>query len=504
MPFFHSAGDGIIAPQTQLHRPSSRHSFLRHLNDNHTYTVITTAPNTMPSSLDSAALAQTFDSSLDLSPEASAGLHTAVDPGTHGGTTLPLVPDEGWTPEPSSSARTHPRPKASRGLRSASPTLRGASTARPLKSKTWGPGNPGATRAYPLPHRSQGAAHSQRVSRSISPKRTLVPNYHYPGLLQEALQYGPFIPFVGTEVPRFQETFVLPFVAHGIWSGEEFIASHQHGHGTIALDVPEGPALQEADDDQAQEDSDDSFLEELEQAPEPPRLDPGHRFWSFKDPLTRRAQVLFRKSYQSISEEAQKKRRHLVFACPFFRKDPARYSPCLADTSMTTISEVKRHLWRHHSQPYYCPVCYGTFCLASEKDAHILQRTCEKREVTHVAGMTPRQKEIISAKYRGERPEDWCSIWRVLFGRPLGVLEPFLPPVLSSELMLVTDFWEEKGRGITEEFLREMGVMEPGSDCPESDEAAILGLVDAVLQDLAGMTLWMSGLVRDLRKTHAR
>ena len=458
----------------------------------------------MSASCGGASVPQPFDSSLELSPAAPTEPHRAVDPGIHEKTTLPLVPDEGRTSDPYPSTQTRSQPRASRGLKSASPRTRGTSTGGPLKSRTWGPGSTGATRVYPLPHRPKSPAHIQRISRSISPRRTLAPNYHYRGLLQEALQCGTPVPYVGAEAPRFQERFTLPFVVHGPWSGDEPVTLYHHGHGTMALEIPENPSLQETDENQAQEDSDDSFLEELDQDAEPPCLDPNHRFWSFKDPLTRRAQVLFREFYQSIGEEAHKRRQTFVYACPFFRKDPVRYSPCLAETSMATISEVKRHLWRHHSQPHYCPVCYGTFRLASEKDAHILQRACEKREVTHVDGMTPEHKALISAKCKGERPEQWCRIWRILFGRPLGFLEPFLPPVLSSELILVKEFWGKKGRDITEEFLRDMGVMRPGSDPQEIDEPAILGLGNAVLQDLTSLTFWMSGLAHSLRNTPAR
>lgn len=452
---------------------------------------------------DTAVPTRSVGSNLDLSPDSLSGPHRTVNPGIPGETALPLVPDEGWTSDPSASTRIRPRPRSPSGLRPASPRLRGTSTVRPLKSKSWGPGDPGAARAYPLPYRPKSPTHFQRVSRSISPKRTLASNYHCRGLLQEVLQYGTPIPFVGTEVPRFQERFSLPFVVQGPWSGEEPTAFYQNGDGKIALETLGGPTLQGTDEDHAQEDSDDSFLDELDQEAEPRRLDANHHFWSFKDPLTRRAQALLKKSYQSISE-AQNRPRHLVYACPFFRKDPTQYSPCLADTSMTTISEVKRHLSRHHTQPHYCPVCYETFRLASEKEAHILQRTCQKREVTHVEGMTPEQKALISEKCKGERPERWCSIWRILFGRPLGFLEPFLPPVLSSELVLVKEFWEERGRDITEEFLRDMGVMKPGSTPQEIDQSAVLGLANAVLEDLAGSTFWASGLDHGLRNTPKR
>lgn len=446
---------------------------------------------------------QSFGSNFGLSLEAPSGPHRAVDPGILEKTTPPLMPDEGWTSDPSASVSILPRPRSPRGLRSTSPKLRGASTVRPLKSRTWGPGNPGAARASALPHRPKSPTPFQRVSRSLSPKRNLASNYHCRGLLQEVLQYGTPIPFVGTEVPRFQERFALPFVVQGPWSGEEPLAFHQNGDGQIALEALGGPSIQGTDEDQAQEGSSDSFLDELDQETGPRCLDPNHRFWSFKDPLTRHAQVLLRKSYQSISE-APNRPRHLVYACPFFHKDPTQYATCLADTSMTTISEVKRHLWRHHTQPHYCPVCYESFRLASEKDAHILQRTCEKREVTHVEGMTPEQKALISENCKGERPDRWCSIWRILFGRPRGFLEPFLPPVLSSELALVKEFWEERGENITKEFLRDMGVTKPGPDPQENDQPAIIGLANAVLDELAGLTFWMSGLDQGLRNTPAR
>lgn len=265
----------------------------------------------------------------------------------------------------------------------------------------------------------------------------------------------------------------------------------------VPLEVLGNNAYQETAEGEDQGETDDTLLDEVDQPEEEQsRLDPDHQFWGIKDWLVQHAQVRFAQSHQSVQGEIQNTQWIKVFACPFFHKDPTRYWTCLADTT-TTIQGVKRHLWCHHSQPYYCPVCYDTFPLSSKRDAHIKQRACEKREVIRFDGMTPEQKALISTRCRGNSgAAQWRGIWNVLFGRPAGVLEPFLPPVLAWNVKLVAEFWKARGREITEEFLGDMEI--GAAACQDGDYSAISGLVNVALKDLVRLTFWRSGLVHSL------
>ncbi|KAK1988043.1 hypothetical protein LZ30DRAFT_700659 [Colletotrichum cereale] len=55
--------------------------------------------------------------------------------------------------------------------------------------------------------------------------------------------------------------------------------------------------------------------------------------------------------------------RSTKFACPFFVEKPLEHLACLRNNDLSTMSEVRDHLWSSHRLPYHCPVC-------------IQQRTC--------------------------------------------------------------------------------------------------------------------------------
>ncbi|SPO07601.1 uncharacterized protein DNG_10296 [Cephalotrichum gorgonifer] len=446
-----------------------------------------------------------------------------MERGTQEAMTSPTESDRGWMSDPSDSPRPHHRlhhrPRASPYSGFAVPIARQNASVQPVRSSwTWGPGPRMSTRQQYLASRRQSPpARFQRLSRSTSPRRTLRAGYFYGDLLHEALQQGDSSPFpAATAAFSLIQGAAPPFAVHHLWPSEDCAVpgAQQSMDGVLSLPVPEAPLvyLENGEDDQEQQDdSDDSFLDEPYQMTDAvPRLEESHRLYRLKDRLVQRAQNLFAQSQRFIPQGSQRFALpwQPMFSCPFFSKDPEKYWPCLEDTSTATILGVKRHLWHHHSQPYYCPVCYDTFPLASERDTHILGRTCAKKdEVVHFDGMSPEQRALIATKERGKGesgPRQWWGIWKILFGRPREKLEPFLPPALSWNILLVTEFWKARGKEITEQFLGDMERMEGGvsgegrSEFQDVDENTVSGLVNAVLRDLVGLTFWRSGLVRNL------
>lgn len=63
------------------------------------------------------------------------------------------------------------------------------------------------------------------------------------------------------------------------------------------------------------------------------------------------------------------KKRCLLLACPFAKKDPLHHRACYKQT-LTKISYVKQHLSRNHRTPIYCPICTGVFENEEDRDVH--------------------------------------------------------------------------------------------------------------------------------------
>lgn len=440
--------------------------------------------------LDDAVLAQALQSQLrascDLFPRPSAGL---VD----------ITQDSDWEQTPDDGAafppvRTRPWPREACRRRPASPT------ARPRISWTRGPGIHPLMRPTQI-YRRQIPGRPRGLSRSISTGRRLDVECRYRDLLQEAPLLGSADVVAQEQPPGFQESIAPSLFAHEFRPREGWDIRNTRpvpGMGTLELEDPVTMPCPETAEDDTSENSNDSPLDGIDQPDKDCfHLDPDHRLWGVKESVFQHAQTRFAKSYQSIQRETVENWTPL-FACPFFRKDPARYWPCLADTSMTTIRGVKQHLWRHHSQPYYCPVCYAVFPVASERDIHIMKRSCEKRDVVRFDGMTPEQKTLVLAGSKGySKPAQWRRIWDLLFERPPAALEPFLSTGLSWKITLVTGFWKAKGKDITEQFLSDMGTAREGLSRKGCDDTALSGVVNAVLRDLVGLVFWQSALGRE-------
>lgn len=101
----------------------------------------------------------------------------------------------------------------------------------------------------------------------------------------------------------------------------------------------------------------------------PPTLEEGQPFLAVVDELTKTA----RSDFSTWQKTASQPTRFL--ACPFRARDPTQHVACLKNAALRDPHDVKRHLWRVHRLPNYCPACYAVFDKASECTTHIVQRT---------------------------------------------------------------------------------------------------------------------------------
>lgn len=194
-----------------------------------------------------------------------------------------------------------------------------------------------------------------------------------------------------------------------------------------------------------------SVFDEVGSEP-PPTLEEGHPFLAVADGLTETAFSEFA-TWQKTGPPPTGTR---FFACPFRARDPTRHAECLKNAALRHPRDVKRHLWREHRLPNYCPVCYAIFDTASDCSEHIVQRTCELRPRPHFDGVSEDQKKLLARRDRAgaSREERWFVIWNVLFpGEPWP--SPFPDGGEDTAVAEVREFWEGRGREVVAGFLGE-------------------------------------------------
>jgi hypothetical protein len=126
-----------------------------------------------------------------------------------------------------------------------------------------------------------------------------------------------------------------------------------------------------------------------------------------------------------------------LFACPYFKLDPSRYSQRNIDEKkyrgcsscfLTDISRLKQHLYRVHGRPdYYCGSCFQEFKTRVLLDTHTRQRpSCKLSECPFDEKMDSDQKIKIKRRRFGQNPsEAWYDIWRILFPNSDAPESPF-------------------------------------------------------------------------------
>lgn len=153
--------------------------------------------------------------------------------------------------------------------------------------------------------------------------------------------------------------------------------------------------------------------------------------------------------------KAEKKKR-LLLACPFVKKDPLHYRACYKQV-ITKISYVKQHLSRHHRTPIYCPVCMEDFENEEDRNAHTQLLSCQVRPRPQWEGVSETQKRQLQKKVptKMSEKEQWFTIWDVIFPELPRPQSPYIDSELSEELLAFKDFATSQGSEILVSYLRD-------------------------------------------------
>jgi len=146
----------------------------------------------------------------------------------------------------------------------------------------------------------------------------------------------------------------------------------------------------------------------------------------------------------------------LLWACPFFKKDPIHFMDCMS-FKLKRIQDVKQHIARKHSQPsIYCPVCQQEFSKIPQRDHHIRQRECSEpprcgRDAPTASISAEKQKELRS-RMSGTDIAVWYRIWNVLFDDTSPPATPYQTTMIEEVTDVLQSFWERYGPDIISEI----------------------------------------------------
>lgn len=184
-----------------------------------------------------------------------------------------------------------------------------------------------------------------------------------------------------------------------------------------------------------------------------------------------------------------------TFACPFYLMDKTRHETCLTRHNLSTIDEVKEHMWASHRRPNFCPICKETFDTMKARDDHIRGRNCEHQNLPTFDGLTDGQIQQLARQGSppSSRESQWFALWDIVFPSGPRPLSPYYSSTQEFLVVALRRFWETNGRTIISDFLREKGLQ----GWEVSDEERSLAIlyrivlhdaVDEVYQRFAGST----------------
>ena len=107
------------------------------------------------------------------------------------------------------------------------------------------------------------------------------------------------------------------------------------------------------------------------------------------------------------------------FACPFFKHDPERYRNrrTCPGPGWPTVHRMKEHLYRSHSQPIFCPICYETFKSDKEQLNHVRLQQCQTSAPQQIEGIDRETIWTLRKRTTALRLEEdkWRDVYHVLF-----------------------------------------------------------------------------------------
>lgn len=172
----------------------------------------------------------------------------------------------------------------------------------------------------------------------------------------------------------------------------------------------------------------------------------------------------------------------LRLACPFQIFAPEEYQKCLLKDDLQSIEELNEHLFRCHSRPIHCLICYKTFDTLIQRDDHVLSETCQKRDVGPEYGLDERKKSNLIREdswHFGDR-ERWYHHWSVIFPGSKNPPSPYLDRGLGLNISMMRDFWELYGSQCVSDCLEDEELTD------EQGESVQHLLYKLALEDLLG------------------
>ncbi|KAI0849958.1 hypothetical protein F5Y00DRAFT_268735 [Daldinia vernicosa] len=163
-------------------------------------------------------------------------------------------------------------------------------------------------------------------------------------------------------------------------------------------------------------------------------------------------------------------------ACPWYKKDPVRYSSC-AKYKLLRIKDVKQHTYRRHMKPtVYCSVCFRVFSREKERDRHMQKKTCTPRSEPEFDGLSEQQrKELNQSANRGkDDTERWYCMWDTIFPGERRPLLPYLGVGRQELLPLLRSFWNQRHQ----EIIR--NVLQGGSSQREIEPEIVQNVMDTI------------------------
>ncbi|KAF1938827.1 hypothetical protein EJ02DRAFT_270547 [Clathrospora elynae] len=149
------------------------------------------------------------------------------------------------------------------------------------------------------------------------------------------------------------------------------------------------------------------------------------------------------------------------FACPFYKHDPDRYRSrrTCPGPGWPTVHRMKEHLYRSHSQPIFCPICYTTSKSDKEQLNHVRLQQCQRSLPQQIEGIDRDTVWTLRKRTTALRLEEdkWRDVYQVLFPdvSAADIPSPFYDCDSPSEAS--RRFRRELLRRVHEELLIEVG-----------------------------------------------
>lgn len=179
-------------------------------------------------------------------------------------------------------------------------------------------------------------------------------------------------------------------------------------------------------------------------------------------------------------------------ACPFYKKDPVKYSGCLKRSRLLSMTHVKEHLLQCHRIPFYCPVCKKDFPTAKRQHRHIVKRACTLRQGFPFEGISDDQVRLLSRRHRHlSLKQQWHKVCELLRLEFPGSASPYLieTGIIGGEVIRFREFWHKNGQRCVAECLGDMDLSHWDLKNEERDLACLYaGALDGALDTLIQLT----------------